>query len=215
MPRHGDGVVLLGFQHATPGRFHHLPQPLAAEFHLGRAFQSGRRSNETRRRQVHATSHLHNAGRDRDAVAIENRIGRRDAAELRAVPPAPHDFDLAVDGENAVRLPAFIRQPLARQSDRAEGGKAASAASTRFCIARSKIRSSHLRGKIANTLLASGDPLAVGGLIDGLHNLLRVLVRARPSSIPQTLRAALVATGSCDAPCLGLRIETHRSKQFT
>ena len=102
MPRHGDGVVLLGFQHATPSRFHHLPQPLAAEFHLRRALQSGRRSNETRRRQVLATSHLNNAGRDRDAVAIENRIGRRDAAELRAVPPASHDFDLAVDGKNAM-----------------------------------------------------------------------------------------------------------------
>ncbi len=40
--------------------------------------------------------------RHHHAVAIENRIGWRDAAELRAVPPTSHDFDLAIDGKNSV-----------------------------------------------------------------------------------------------------------------
>ena len=70
LPRHGDDIVLLGFQHATPSRFDLLPQSLAAELHLCRTLQGRRRSDETRRRQVHAAGHLQNAGRDRDAVAL-------------------------------------------------------------------------------------------------------------------------------------------------
>ncbi|MEN6404894.1 MAG: hypothetical protein ABFC77_00330, partial [Thermoguttaceae bacterium] len=59
--------------------------------------------------------HLQHAWRDRCSVAIENRVGWRNTAKLWAVPPAPHDFDFAINGKNFVRLPAFIGQSLVRR----------------------------------------------------------------------------------------------------
>jgi len=78
-------------------------------------------------------------------AAIKNLIRQRDTANLWIMPPAPHDFDLAVDRENSGRLPAFIRQSLAGGWMVRRGGKAASAASStrrRISADRSRPRSS-------------------------------------------------------------------------
>ena len=87
-------------------------------------------------------------------------------------------------------------------SDGAEGGKAASAASTRFCTARSKTLRRISARKVAHLFFAAGDPLAVRRVVDGLHHLLGELLELSASSTRQTAAAKLAATFPSRAPCV-------------
>jgi hypothetical protein len=95
-----DVVVLLRFQDLSSCRFDELPQLLAAHLYLRRTLQRCGRSEETGSRQVHARSHLDNTRRHRIAIAINDLVGRRNASDALSIPPAPKDFNLAIDGEN-------------------------------------------------------------------------------------------------------------------